>query len=94
MSTSTNALTRRLGGNEGRIVYHCTMATKKLTEAERLIDEQMLALLEWAAKYPMRWHDIGKIEETQKAAAQLEKRGAIVIAQPQNQYRLKRVTTK
>jgi hypothetical protein len=39
---------------------------KKLTKAERMIDEQLLALLEWAAKHPKRWHDIGKLEATHR----------------------------
>jgi hypothetical protein len=54
-----------------------------------MIDEQLLALLEWAAKHPKRWHDIGKLEATQKAAELLEKRGVIETRQPMNQYRLK-----
>jgi hypothetical protein len=62
---------------------------KKLTKAERLVNEQMLAMLEWAAKHPKRWHDIGKIEATQRAAELLEKRGVIETRQPMNQYRLK-----
>jgi hypothetical protein len=32
---------------------------RKLNKSERLVDEQMLALLEWAADHPKRWHDIG-----------------------------------
>jgi hypothetical protein len=31
-----------------------TVATKKLTKAQRLVNEQMLAMLEWAAKHPTR----------------------------------------
>jgi hypothetical protein len=54
-----------------------------------MIDEQLLALLEWAAKHPKRWHDIGKLEATQKTAELLEKRGVIETRQPMNQYRLK-----
>lgn len=65
------------------------MASKKLTKAERLVQEQMLAILEWAADRPNRWHDIGTLEATQKAAALLEKRGVIETRQPENQYRLK-----
>jgi hypothetical protein len=62
---------------------------KKLTKAERLVNEQMLAILEWAADHPKRWHDIGKMPETLKAADLLAKRGVIEIRQPMNQYRLK-----
>lgn len=62
---------------------------KKLTKAERLVNEQMLALLEWAADHPKRWHDIGRDEATVRAAELLEKRGVIEVRQPMNQYRLK-----
>jgi hypothetical protein len=65
------------------------MPKPKITKAERLVNEQMLAMLEWAAKHPKRWHDIGKIEATQRAAELLEKRGVIETRQPMNQYRLK-----
>lgn len=49
----------------------------------------MLALLEWAADHPKRWHDIGTLAETLKAAELLAKRDVIEIRQPMNQYRLK-----
>jgi hypothetical protein len=62
---------------------------KKLTPDERLVNEQMLALLEWAAEHPKRWHEIGQEPATVKAAELLEKRGMIEVRQPQNQYRLK-----
>jgi hypothetical protein len=39
-----------------------------------------------------RWHDIGKIEATQRAAELLEKRGVIETRQPMNQYRIKSTT--
>lgn len=61
----------------------------KLTKAEKLVNEQMLALLEWAADRPKAWHDIGKLPETVKAAELLKKRGVIEIRQPMNQCRLK-----
>ena len=35
---------------------------KRLTKEERLIDEQMLAMLEWASDNPTKWHPIGKLE--------------------------------
>jgi hypothetical protein len=44
------------------------MAVRKLTKAERLVNEQMLALLEWASDHPTRWHDIGPEESTKRAA--------------------------
>jgi hypothetical protein len=47
------------------------------TKSEKLLNEQMLALLEWAADHPKKWHDIGKLPESQKAAELLEKRGVI-----------------
>jgi hypothetical protein len=40
----------------------------KLTKAEKLVQEQMLALLEWAAVRPKSWHPIGTLPETQRAA--------------------------
>jgi hypothetical protein len=36
---------------------------KRLTKAEKLLNEQMLALLEWAADHPKHWHDLGKLPE-------------------------------
>lgn len=65
------------------------MAKKKLNAAERLVDEQMLALLEWATEHPKHWHDIGRIDASLEAAELLVKRDLIEIRQPQNQYRLK-----
>jgi hypothetical protein len=62
---------------------------RKLSISERLLDEQMLALLEWASDHPNRWHDIGKLEATQQAAELLAKRGVIEIWKETNQYRLK-----
>ena len=66
------------------------MAKKKLTAAERLIDEQMLALLEWATEYPKpdAWHKIGNLEATKKAAELLEKRGVIELWPETQLYRL------
>jgi hypothetical protein len=66
------------------------MATKKLTKAERMVDEAMLAMLEWSSERPKSWHDIGKLPEFKSAAELLEKRGVIETRQPMNQYRLKR----
>jgi len=65
------------------------MAKKKLTKVERALDEAMLAMLEWAADHPKRWHDIGKLPEFKGAADLLEKRGVIETRQPMNQHRLK-----
>jgi hypothetical protein len=60
---------------------------KKLSKAERLVNEQMLAILEWASDHLDRWHNIAKLEVTQKAAVLLEKRGVIEIWRETNQYR-------
>jgi hypothetical protein len=60
----------------------------KLTKAERLVAEQMLAVVEWAADHPKHWHDIGPLPASKQAAALLAKRGVIEIRQPMNQYRL------
>jgi len=68
------------------------MAIKKLTKAEKLVNEQMLAMLEWAAENPKQWHNIGKLEATKKAAELLEKRGVIEIWKETNLYRLKSQT--
>jgi hypothetical protein len=62
--------------------------TKKLTKAERLVQEQMLAMLEWASDHPTKWHPVGKLEATQKAADLLEKRGVIEIWRETCLYRL------
>jgi hypothetical protein len=63
---------------------------KKLNKSERLVDEQMLAMLEWASDRPEKWHSIGKMEATKKAAELLAKRGVIEIWPETNAYRLKR----
>jgi hypothetical protein len=64
------------------------MAQKKLTAAERLIDEQMLAMLEWASDRPDKWHKIGNLAATKMAAELLAKRGVIEIWRETNLYRL------
>jgi hypothetical protein len=63
--------------------------SQRLTKPEKLLNEQMLALLEWAADHPKRWHDIGNLPQTQRAADLLARRGVIEIRQQQNQYRIK-----
>jgi len=65
------------------------MAAKKLTQAERLVQEQMLAMLEWASDHPAKWHPIGKLDATRKAAELLAKRGVIEIWPETGLYRLK-----
>jgi hypothetical protein len=50
-----------------------------LAKSERVVDEQMLAMLGWASVHHDRWHNIGKLDATQKAAALLAKRGVIEI---------------
>lgn len=64
---------------------------KKLTQKERLVDELMLAMLEWASKHQKGWHDIGKLPEWRMAAELLAKRGVIEIWPEKNQYRLLKV---
>jgi hypothetical protein len=66
------------------------MQKRKLTAAERLIDEQMLAMLEWASDNPTKGHPIGKLEATQKAAELLAKRGVIEVWSETQLYRLKK----
>jgi hypothetical protein len=63
--------------------------TKTLNKTERLVQEQTLAMLEWASDLPDKWHNIGKLEATQKAAALLAKRGVIEVWPETNLYRLK-----
>jgi hypothetical protein len=65
------------------------MPPQKLTKAEKLVQEQMPALLEWAADRPKSWHPIGNLPETQRAAQLLANRGVIEIRKAENQYRLK-----
>lgn len=64
---------------------------KKLTKAEKLVNEQMLAMLEWASEYPKSdaWHKIGGLEATKKAAELLAKRGVIEVWPETGLYRLK-----
>jgi hypothetical protein len=65
------------------------VVARKLSKAERLVDEQMLALLEWAANGPQRWHDLGKPPETKSAAELLAKRGVIEVWLETSRYPLK-----
>jgi len=62
---------------------------KRLSKAERKVDEAMLAMLEWAAERPKDWHEIGKLPEFKSAAELLAKRGVIEIWPQTNLYRLK-----
>jgi hypothetical protein len=62
---------------------------KKLTKAERLVQEQMLAMLEWGSDRPDKWHKIGNLEAMQKAAELLAKRGVIEVWPETNMYRIK-----
>jgi hypothetical protein len=66
------------------------MAKKKLSAAERMVDEQMLAMLEWTTERPDKWHKIGNLDATKKAAELLAKRGVIEIWRETGLYRLKR----
>jgi hypothetical protein len=61
----------------------------KLRKAEKRVQEQMLALLEWAADRPKSWHPVGTLPETQRAAELLASRGVIEIRKAENQYRIK-----
>jgi len=47
-----------------------------LRACAKLLNEQMLAILEWAAEHPKRWHDTGKMPEPRKAAELPAKRGS------------------
>jgi hypothetical protein len=53
------------------------------------VNEQMLAMLEWASEHPAKWHKIGNLDATRKAAAELlAKRGVIEIWPQTGLYRL------
>jgi hypothetical protein len=65
---------------------------EKLTAAERLVDDQMLAMLEWASYRPGKWHKIGNLVATKKAAELLAKCGAIEIWEQASMCRLKQTT--
>lgn len=60
----------------------------KITKDERLVQEQMLAMLEWASEHS-GWHKIGDIKATKKAAELLARRGVIEVWPQTNMYRLK-----
>jgi hypothetical protein len=75
--------------NEARKARRLAELVKKLTQSERMVDEQMLAILEWASDNPKRWHSIGNMEATQKAVELLAKRGVIEVWPETNMYRLK-----
>jgi hypothetical protein len=66
------------------------MAAKRLTQAERLMQEQMLAMLEWASDRLDKWHKIGYLDAAKKAAELLAKRGVIEVWPETGMYRLKR----
>jgi hypothetical protein len=36
------------------------MPKPQVTAAERLVNEQMLAMIEWASEHPTKWHNIGE----------------------------------
>jgi hypothetical protein len=63
----------------------------KISKAEKLVNEQMLAMLEWATEYPKpnAWHKIGNLEATKQAAEPLAKRGVIEIWPETGLYRVK-----
>jgi hypothetical protein len=65
------------------------MAKKTITKEERLVQQQMLAMLEWASDHPTKWHPIGKLVATRTAAELLAKRDVIEIWPETQLYRLK-----
>jgi hypothetical protein len=66
----------------------------KITKEEKLVREQMLALLEWASDNPNKWHPIGSLDATKRAVELLEKRGVIQVNLVTNVYRLKPTQNK
>lgn len=70
------------------------MANKsvKLTAEERMVQEQMLAVLEYAtepAYKRTRWHDIGSLKASQEAVKRLQARGVIEVDERRQKYRLR-----
>jgi hypothetical protein len=65
------------------------MPKPKITRDERLVQQQMLAMLEWASERPDKWNKIGNLDATKKAAELLAKRGVIEIWKETGLYRLK-----
>lgn len=72
------------------VARYASMSKPRITNDERLVQEQMLALLEWASDGPGKWHKIGNLEATKKAAQLLAKRGVIEVWPESGMYRLKR----
>jgi hypothetical protein len=64
------------------------VAKKKTSATERLLDEQLLALLEWASEH-LGWHKIGNIDASKRAVELLEKRGIVEVWKETGLYRLK-----
>ena len=62
---------------------------RKITKSEKLDNEQMLAVLEWASDNPGQWHSIGSLDATKRAVDLLVKRGVIEVQPVTNVYRLK-----
>ena len=52
---------------------------RRLLKSERLVAEQMLAIIEWAADHPSHWDDIGPLPASKQAAELPAKRGVIKI---------------
>jgi len=52
------------------------------------VERAMLAALEYAARYPKRWHDIGDDPTDRRAIELLATKGAVEVNHA-NQYRLK-----
>jgi len=76
-------------------VYNAQRMPKpKITKAEKLVNEQMLAVLEWASHNPGQWHSIGSLEATKQAVLALEKRGVLQVNLLTNVYRLKATPKK
>lgn len=53
------------------------------------MQEQMLAMLEWASDRPDKWHKIGNLAATKTAAELLAKRDVIEIWPETGMYRIK-----
>lgn len=62
---------------------------EELSAAERLVHEQMSAMLDWASEHPTKRHGVGTLEATRKAVELLAKRSVIEVWPETTIYRLK-----
>jgi hypothetical protein len=64
------------------------MPKARITKDERIVQVQMLALLEWAPDRPDKWYKIGNLEATKRAPELLAQRGVVQVWPEIGMYRL------